>query len=211
MHTASSRIPLSMRLTWDSAEHGSKRQYVRHTWPGWRPTSEGQFSDLLCPDSWESMEMVEQDISRAGRVGALRRWGQSRTPLDEYEKKLIHCRRSLPAEARSDRLFIQRCIFDVRRQKRARRAKDNLMRANLAGRDLPDKPCRGSFILRGKATASASVETFRTHWAHNMTTPACPDTYRVFMPVFPDQRIPTLSNQETSALIPYSLCASSWL
>lgn len=71
--TASSHIPLSMRLTWDAEKHDPKKHFVRRKWPRWRPASEGQLSDLLDPNSWDSMEKVEQEISRAGRVGALRR------------------------------------------------------------------------------------------------------------------------------------------
>lgn len=44
------------------------------------------------------------------------------------------------------------------------------MRANFAGKALPDKPCRVAFLLRGNAAASASAEAFRKHWAHIMTS-----------------------------------------
>lgn len=58
------------------------------------------------------------------------------------------------------------------------------MRANLAGRALPAKPC--AFLLRGNATAGAFAEAFRKHWAHIMTEPECPETSRPFIPSAPE-------------------------
>lgn len=93
--TASSPIPLPMRISWITQQSTPKRSFVRRKWPGWKPASEGQFSDLLDADSWGSMESIEQDIARAGRVGAARSWSQNRSPCDAYEKSLINHRRTL--------------------------------------------------------------------------------------------------------------------
>lgn len=54
------------------------------------------------------------------------------------------------------------------------------MRATLAGRALPDTPCRSSFLLRGNTTSVATAESFRKHWSGIMTEPACPGARRPF-------------------------------
>lgn len=76
-----------MRLTWSAEQRDPKKHFIRRKWLGWRPASEGQFSDLLDPGSWDSMDTVEQDISRAGKIGAMRGWARSHAPFRRLRKK----------------------------------------------------------------------------------------------------------------------------
>lgn len=106
---------------------------MRRRWPGWKEATEGHLAALLRPTTWRSMADLTRDITRAGRVSAAKHCGGQRvaTPFDSFEHTFLKKRNATEDKVR--RRFSQRCILEVRKEKKRWRAQETWREATRSG------------------------------------------------------------------------------